>query len=81
MLINASGIKISNWGANYSWYFRGVNFKTSQVVLMKQAGLACSLITLDKYTWSSPCTSVRESCFSIGQVWIVLAGKKAQDEA
>lgn len=63
MLINASGIKIPNWGANYSWYFRVVHFKASHVVLMKPNGLACPfwlvLITLDKYTWSSPHTSVR----------------------
>lgn len=85
MLINASGVNILNWEANYSWYFRWVNFKASHVALMKQTGLACPLclvlITLAKYTWSSPHTSVRQSCLSVGQVWIVLAGKKAQDEA
>lgn len=43
MLINASGVKISNWGANYNWYFGGVNFKASHVVLMKPTGLACLL--------------------------------------
>lgn len=43
MQINASEVKISNWRANYSWYFGGVNFKASQVVLMKPTGLPCPL--------------------------------------
>lgn len=63
MLINASGVKISNRGANYSRCLRGVYFKDSHMVFMKLTGLACPLLllllVLDKYTWSSPQTSVR----------------------
>lgn len=44
MLINASGVKISNWGASYSRCFRRVHFKASHVVFMKPTGLACPLI-------------------------------------
>jgi len=44
-LINVSGMKIFNWIANYSWYFRAVRFNAPPVVLMQPHRTTFSWVT------------------------------------